>query len=172
MTREVDQGGSEEIAEASSEPFTASVRGHVDGHPMSHPQTGLRSRVSRIIGRCYTEDSLGDILHLTSEQIAAAADDLRLLRLVTSEGVHVFPAFQLDGDAIIPGLPDVLRALRTGGDAPWVWSLWLTARNPHGPVTRLADSYIDRLRDGEVDEVVREARRAAASWAAYRRATR
>lgn len=84
----------------------------------------------------------------------------------------MFPAFQLDGDAIIPGLPDVLRALRTGGDAPWVWSLWLTARNPHGPVTRLADSYIDRLRDGEVDEVVREARRAAASWAAYRRATR
>src|SRR5690606_6686926 len=84
MTREVEQGGSEETAEASSEPFTASVRGHVDGHPMSDPETRLRSRVSKIIGRCYTEDSLGDILHLTPEQIAAAADDLRLLRLVTS----------------------------------------------------------------------------------------
>jgi len=172
MGHAAETGDSEELADASNGPLSTAFRGAPASPAAAHRQLQLRARVGAIIGRCLTEDAVCERLRLEREKVREAAEDLRLLRLVTTEGMPVYPQFQFDGDAVIPGLPDVLRALRAGGDAPWAWSLWLTARDPHGPITRLADSYIDRLWDGEVHEVVREAHQAAARWAATWRGPR
>jgi len=172
MGHEVEIGDSGELADASNGLRSTAFRGAPASPAAARRRLELRARVGAIIGRCLTEDAVCERLRLSREQVTEAAEDLRLLRLITTEGMPVYPQFQFDGDTVIPGLPDVLRALRAGGDASWAWALWLTARDPHGPITRLADSYLDRLRDGDVDEVVRSARQAAARWAAAWRGPR
>lgn len=125
---------------------------------------------AELIGPAYTSGSLQRELGVTRQALSKAAGDLRVLRLVTADGRNVYPAFQVSNGALVVGLRDVLVVLRQGVADPWTWAQWLNAAVPDRSADtgsdRLPRRNIDRLIAGDVDGVVRSAKRAAASWAA------
>jgi hypothetical protein len=118
-----------------------------------------------IVGPCYTSGALQRELGIGRSAVSKAVNELRLLRLVTSDNVNVYPAFQVHDGAVVRGLEKVLRALHAGFDSPWMWAQWLNTPVPrpdNGHVRRR----IDDLIAGDVDGVVNEAEHTAAAWAA------
>jgi hypothetical protein len=118
-------------------------------------------RLSDLIGPAYSTATLAGVLGVRRQALSQKALGLRLLRLRTSDRVCVFPAFQFTDDhKTIPGLHPVLEELRRGTRDPWTWAQWLAAEPDGRP------SAVKRLRAGDVDEVIAEARLTAHSWAA------
>jgi hypothetical protein len=116
-----------------------------------------------IVGPYYTPASLARALGWTEAKVNEAADSLALLRLTTSDGVECYPAFQVQDGEPLNGLADVLRVLRSGVDAPWTWAQWLnTPLTDEDGVVQPAN--IERLRAGQLTEVLLEARHDAATW--------
>ena len=127
----------------------------------------------RIVGPCYSSGSLQRELGMSRAAVSKAAGERRLLRLETSGGHYVYPAFQVVDGALVRGLREVLNALRLGApDDPWTWAQWLntpvpdrTAVVPEGAEAPMRRN-IERLADGDLAGVVRDAEAAASSWAA------
>lgn len=115
-----------------------------------------------VVGPCYVDESLRRELRVTGVDLIRAAQERRVLQIVTSDGVNVYPAFQVREHQIVPGLEAVLRELETGSRSALMWAQWLNQ-----PVTR-SDGQprrrIDDLADGHVDALVDEARHTAAAW--------
>jgi hypothetical protein len=88
----------------------------------------------------------------------------RILGVRFADRTFYYPSRQFRDGRVIDGLRQVLDALAVGSDDPDTWAAWMAgpadAAEPEG------DSMWDLLREGEVDAVVREARRDAARWAA------
>lgn len=118
------------------------------------------SRLSEIIGPCFSTSSLTAFLHISPEAVTQRVDDYRLLRLRTSDHVSLYPGLQFAGRHTVPGLREVLLELARGIDDPWTWAQWLASASESGPPP------VVRLREGDVGAVVSEARRVAAAWAA------
>lgn len=119
----------------------------------------------QVIGPVYSSGSLQRELGVGRQAVSKAVAELRLLRLTTADGHTVYPSFQVRDGAVVPGIRPVLSALRRGIDDPWTWAQWLAApvaRDGHESARR----NIDRLATGDLDAVVRDAERTAASWAA------
>ncbi|GEK85179.1 hypothetical protein [Microbacterium aerolatum] len=116
-----------------------------------------------IIGPCYTTQSIARALGWTGPQVADAAASLHLLELRTEDGVLLYPQFQFWNGAVVDGLPEVLRVLRTGTESRWTWAQWLNTRLP-GSDGVDEPSYIERLREGQLDYVLLEAKHDAWSW--------
>jgi len=95
----------------------------------------------------------------TEAEVMEAGRTLRLLMLVTDDGVHLFPAFQLRDGSVTEGLTDVLRILQTGTQGRWTWAQWLNAPYPDGEPTA-----IEKMFTGRLDEILLEARHDAWSW--------
>lgn len=83
---------------------------------------GKLSPWAAIVGPCYTVSSLCRILGASQEAVADAAAELRLLRLLTADGLDLFPAFQVRGEQVHPDLRSVLQVLQSGIDDPWTWA--------------------------------------------------
>ena len=66
-----------------------------------------------IVGPCYTSGSLQRELGVSRAALSKAVSDGRLLRLMTSDGQYVYPAFQVVDGALVRGLREVLAVLRT-----------------------------------------------------------
>lgn len=115
---------------------------------------------AEIVGPCYTVTSMARTLGWTEADVMEAGDDLRLLRLHTEDDVDLFPAFQLQGGAVVPGLHEVLLVLRTGANAPWTWAQWLNVALPDADPPR----NISLLYEGRLEEALREARHVAWWW--------
>ncbi|MEJ6553403.1 hypothetical protein PQI51_00010 [Microbacterium esteraromaticum] len=116
-----------------------------------------------IVGPCYTTASLARTLGWTEAMVSEAVHSLSLLRVTTSDGVDLYPAFQIWDGKPVGGLADVLRVLRTGVDSQWTWAQWLS--------TPLTDedgveqpTNVQRLREGQLADVLREAKHDAAVW--------
>ncbi len=90
-----------------------------------------------------------------SEQ--AVSKDPRLLRLERSDGHPAYPMFQFDGRRPVPGLSEVVRALR-GALGPAAIAAWLTGVQPSLAGRRPLDVLHD---DGGTEAVVSVARRLA-----------
>jgi hypothetical protein len=127
----------------------------------------------RIVGPCYSSGSLQRVLGISRAAVSKAAAEHRLLRLQTSDGHYVYPAFQVVDGALVRGLRDVLDALDLGAqDDPWTWAQWLNTPVPdrtavaadgaQPPVRR----NIERLADGDFEGVLHDAEVTAASWSA------
>jgi hypothetical protein len=114
---------------------------------------------ARIIGPCYTVASMARTLGWTEAEVMEAGRTLRLLMLVTDDGVHLFPAFQLRDGSVVEGLTDVLRILQTGTQGRWTWAQWLNTPYPDGEPTA-----IEKMLTGRLDEILIEARHDAWSW--------
>jgi hypothetical protein len=118
---------------------------------------------AKIIGQCYTAASLARTLGWTEAKVDEAAESLALLRMTTSDGVQLFPAFQIWDAKPVGGLADVLRVLRSGVDAPWTWAQWLnTPTTDEDGVVQPTN--IERLREGQLADVLVEAQHDVASW--------
>lgn len=118
---------------------------------------------AEIVGPCYTTASLARTLGWTEAAVTEAADSLALLKLPTDDEVDLYPAFQLRDGEPVDGLTDVLRVLRTGVNAPWTWAQWLnTPLTGEDGVEQ--PSNIQRLREGQLADVLREAKHDATVW--------
>lgn len=116
-----------------------------------------------IIGPCYRARSLARELGWSQERLTTAAASLLLLELETDESVLLYPAFQVWDGRLVNGLDEVLRVLRTGTASTWTWAQWLNT--PVDDETgEDAPSAIEQLRAGKLDEVLLDARHAAAAW--------
>lgn len=116
-----------------------------------------------IVGPCYNAASLARELGWTVEQVAAAVNSFDLLELETSDSVLLYPAFQVWEGRLVDGLGDVLRELGTGTKSTWTWAQWLnTAVDDETGEDAL--SAIRQLLAGQYDDVMRDARHAAAAW--------
>jgi len=95
--------------------------------------------------------------------VSEAVDSLSLLRVTTSDGVELYPAFQVQGGKPMNELAKVLGVLRTGVNDPWMWTQWLnTPLTDEDGVERPTNA--QRLREGQLGDVLLEAEHDAASW--------
>lgn len=95
--------------------------------------------------------------------MSEAVDSLSLLRVTTSDGVELYPAFQVQGGKPMNELAKVLGVLRTGVNDPWMWTQWLnTPLTDDDGVERPTNA--QRLREGQLGDVLLEAEHDAASW--------
>lgn len=98
------------------------------------------------------------VLGWSEDDVSVAADQLILLAVETSDGVVLYPNFQLDGRQPTTGLTEVLLVLRSGTASRWTWAQWLNTAVNAQPRP------IQMLRDGRLDEVLCDASNDAASW--------
>lgn len=125
--------------------------------------TNHANRWANIVGPCYTTASLARTLGWTEAMVSEAVDSLSLLRVTTSDGIDLYPAFQIWDGKPVGGLADVLRVLRTGVDNQWTWAQWLNTplTDEHG-ISQPTN--VQRLREGQLADVLREAKHDAAVW--------
>jgi hypothetical protein len=88
------------------------------------------------VGPCYTSGLLQIELGVKRGAISRAVREDRLLRLTTTDGATVYPAFQVRGGALVRGLREILPVLRSGSDNPWTWARWLNAAATGGDSSR------------------------------------
>ncbi len=110
------------------------------------------------LGPAYTQ---GQVAELLGKSKQAVSSDKGLLRLEMRDGSVGYPVFQFDGDRILPGISNVVRALSPVAATTWTVASWLTS-----PSSDLdGRTPLERLRRGEVSDVAVVADRLAAAWA-------
>lgn len=110
------------------------------------------------LGPVYTQ---GQVAELLGKSKQAVSTDKGLLRLDMRDGRVGYPVFQFEGDRILPGMPNVVRALAPVAATTWTVASWLTS-----PSSDLGGKTpLERLRRGDVSDVTMVADRLAASWA-------
>lgn len=114
---------------------------------------------AKIVGPCYTEASLARVLGWTEEEVRTAGETLHVLALETSDGVTLYPAFQIHDRQVVDGLTDVLRVLQSGTQGRWTWAQWLNTPYPDNEPTA-----IEKMLDGRLEEILLEARHDAWAW--------
>lgn len=118
---------------------------------------------AEIIGPCFTAASLARELGWAESDVAAAAASLAVLQLRTDEDVLYYPAFQVADGRLAEGLDAVLHVLITGTESRWTWAQWLNVCVDDESGEE-APSAIEQLLNGQLDDVLRDARRAAWAW--------
>lgn len=116
-----------------------------------------------IIGPCDTRTSLARALGWTEDQVAESAVSLRLLELLTDDGVLLYPAFQVDDGQVVAGLTEVLRVLSSGTRSRWTWAQWLNTPVDDETGEEVPRA-IEQLRAGQLDIVLRDAKHVAWAW--------
>ncbi|MFG6402528.1 hypothetical protein [Microbacterium sp. P04] len=114
---------------------------------------------TEIVGPCFTRSALERELSVDSSAVTAAVTELRALELNTSDGVKLYPVWQVVDGTLVGGLQPVLNALRSGFDESWTWANWLAATPPGG-----MHSHLEELLAGDLNSVVVQAQHAAAAW--------
>lgn len=112
---------------------------------------------AQIVGPCYTLERCAGETGMSLSQLSAAANELRALRLTTTDGMQIYPVFQVRNRQLTPGLQSVLQILQTGIDDPWTWAQWLNTEAE-------GERSIDALWAGKVAPTVRDARQDAWAW--------
>jgi hypothetical protein len=100
-------------------------------------------------------------LGITRQGVAARAARRSLLRVITADRVHLYPAWQFDDGAVLPGLGDVLSLFAEDGVDGWTLAGWLRTRDPE-----LGEAPLETLRRGDLARALAAARTAAAALAA------
>lgn len=118
---------------------------------------------AEIIGPCYTAESFARTLGWTVSDVADAAASLDMLELRTDEGTLLYPAFQVRDGGLLEGLGAVLQVLGTGTRSRWTWAQWLNT-GVDDETGENAPSAVEQLREGHLDDVLRDARHVAWAW--------
>jgi hypothetical protein len=116
------------------------------------------------LGPLYDAERVREMLAQSGKPVSRQAVSKRrnLLALRTGSGRVVYPAFQFQGKAVVPGLEEVLAALPEGVVSRWTLASWLVS-----PDAELdGDRPIDVLREGAAARVVDVAQHWAAALAA------
>jgi len=118
---------------------------------------------AEVVGPCYTRASLACALGWTEAEVTTEAASLTVLELLTEDGVVLYPACQVWDGRVVPGLAEALAVLQTGTTSRWTWAQWLNTRPDDGHGGE-EPSAIERLRTGDVEGVLLEARHDAWVW--------
>lgn len=120
-----------------------------------------KSPVTKMVGPVLRTPAVEAYLGRKRAAIWKAAVENRLLRLVSADGVSLYPEFQFtSGRTVVPGLKETLDALSEGTKSHLTWAQYLVT-----PLEDDAQSPIQKLHAGRIAEVVEDARETAASWA-------
>jgi hypothetical protein len=113
---------------------------------------------SQQLGPIYTQRQVAQLLGKSKQ---AVSTNKGLLRLDMRDGSVGYPVFQFEGDRILPGIQNVVRALSPVAATTWTVASWLTS-----PSSDLGSKTpLERLRRGDVSDVTVVAKRLAAVWA-------
>lgn len=85
----------------------------------------------------------------------------RLLRVVTSDGVHLYPLWQFDRNTPVEGFAEILALFPEDVVDGWTLAGWWRTPDPD-----LGEPPFDALVRGEIDRVRAVARRASAAFTA------
>jgi len=135
-----------------------------------HDPAGLEQTAGHVgawaslIGPCYTAHGIGAVTGLSVDEVIAATAQLDLLAVETSDGVMLYPTFQVVDGAVVSELGQVLRTLRTGFGNSWMWAQWLRSTPPPIDGKTICRSQIERLVCGDVDGVMLAATHTAWAW--------
>lgn len=109
-----------------------------------------------------TEGAQARLGGITRQAIAAKAARRRLLRVVTSDEVHLFPVWQFkESGGVVDGLPEVLSVFKGASIDDWTLAGWFRSVDPD-----LAETPYEAIMRGDVDRVLAAARAARHSLAA------
>lgn len=163
------------------EQLFAALRSELDTQHLRLDQTNvtdLAKRMANIIPRNLSGNAMAEKvgpfydgagvqswLGITRQALLKRRSTRNILGCRTADGHWIYPVWQFQEDGkLIPGLPDVLRALSAGMDDGWTWALWLV-----GTVSDQLDgkTVIQWLTDGgDLQPVLRLAATDAAAWVA------
>jgi hypothetical protein len=99
---------------------------HIVARNAAH-QLSVRNHFDEHAGPFYDIATVRQILGVSRQAIADRARHHRILRLVTTDDVTVFPAFQFVDGTVDRRLIPVLQSLLGAGASGWTVALWLTA---------------------------------------------
>lgn len=163
-TREFKQALALVVAEHERAGRSARV---VLGEPRSfaeravHASAPLASPWDELVGPFLRSEGVQARLGITRQAIAAKAARRRLLRTITSDGAHLYPLWQFDGDGLVAGLAEVLALFPERAVDGWTLAGWLRTPDPD-----LGERPFDVLSRGDLDRIRVVARSAARSLAA------
>lgn len=109
------------------------------------------------LGPVYSQRQVAELLGKSRQAVSA---DRGLLRLAMRDGTVGYPVLQFEGDRILPGLREVVHTLAPAAATSWTVASWLTS--PSADLD--GETPIERLRRGEVSNVMTVAQRLAAAW--------
>lgn len=158
MVRDLDRRG-------ELEGLTLQQRREVVDAARDAMRTQLRQReVNDRIGPLLTLDRTRAYLGVGSRQaVDGRVKRHTLLRVVTADGVSLFPEFQFARGRVKPALPRLYDVLLGSGADPWTVVYWLTAPVGAGGGTRALD-VVDSGDEDAIADLLDQARRDAAGW--------
>jgi hypothetical protein len=121
------------------------------------------NRISDRLGAFYSLNRVAELLGgVGRKAVSERARSHRLLRVTTSDGVMVFPAFQFAHSRVRSNLIPLLEVLLGSGADPWTVAYWLTS--PLDSFNgRTALEVVDFGTDAQ-RRLINLARRDAAAW--------
>lgn len=108
-------------------------------------------------GPFYSPQAIIDGLGVTSEALEAMVVNREILKVITADGVSVYPAYQMvmgpsESASIHPGITRYHRILLDAGQDPWTAIYWMTSaseatrfRKPHHILTQGSPSEVAEL---------------------------
>lgn len=127
---------------------------------MSQPSN---SPIAARVGPVYDLEGLRQLTSWNTAEITQRCKDHTLLRLITADGVPVYPASQFQGQQLRPTMVRLLQILLGSGADGWTVALWLVT--PHNELSGLTP--IEWVRSQPNDqELIAAAHTAAARWSA------
>lgn len=114
-----------------------------------------------LVGPFLRSDGVQARLGISRQAVAAKAARRRLLRTITADGEHLYPLWQFDRGALVPGLAEILAMFPERAVDGWTLAGWLRTPDPD-----LGEAPLETLVRGEIDRVRAVARSAARALAA------
>ncbi|HUP23899.1 MAG TPA: hypothetical protein VNB06_13265 [Thermoanaerobaculia bacterium] len=97
-------------------------------------------------------------LGITRQAVAARAARRRLLRMVTADGVHLYPTWQFADGGLVPGLDEVISLFAEEAVDGWTLAGWLRTPDPE-----LCETPLETVKRGDVAGALAAARSASAA---------
>jgi hypothetical protein len=126
-----------------------------------HATAPVPSPWDELVGPFTLSDGVQARLGITRQAVAAKAGRRRLLRVISADGVHLYPLWQFDGNRVVAGLPEILALFPEEAVDGWTLAGWLRTPEPE-----LGEPPMAALARGEAARVQAAARMAARSLAA------
>jgi hypothetical protein len=123
-----------------------------------HTLAPVPSPWDALAGPFVQTDGVQARLGISRQAVASKAARRRLLRVVTSDDVHLYPLWQFEGRGVVEGLSDVLALFPEQAVDGWTLAGWLRTPEPE-----LGEAPFDALVRGEVESVLTVARAAAST---------
>jgi hypothetical protein len=121
-----------------------------------HATAPLRSPWDDLVGPFTSSEGVWARLGVTRQAVAAKAARRRLLRVITVDGMHLYPLWQFRANRLLPGLADVLALFPEKAVDGWTLSAWLRMPDPD-----LEESPVNALYGGDEASVLALARTAS-----------